>query len=395
MQVPLLDLKEQLKPLRDEIVAEVTKLIDSTGYILGPKVEEFEASIAGYCQTKYAVGVSSGTDALLAVLMSLGVGPGDYVLTTPYTFIATFGCIKRLGASPVFVDIDPESYNIDPLKIARFFEEEKVLAAKVKAIIPVHLYGQCADMDKILAIARQYGVAVVEDAAQAIGAVYPSREDGEVVWKRAGSMGDAGCFSFFPSKNLGGIGDGGMIVLSDSYLDRDIKIIRVHGGAPKYHHAVIGGNFRLDPIQAVALQVKLPHLPSWHKARRQNASIYDRLFKESGLVDSGLVRLPVAVYAKQAENFAGDLDYHIYNQYVIRVEQRDKLKEHLAKADVGSEIYYPIPLHKQGCMSSDYQGLLIPEAEKASSETLALPIYPELTSDMLHYVVEKIADFYK
>jgi dTDP-4-amino-4,6-dideoxygalactose transaminase len=394
MFVPLLDLKEQLKPLRDDIVAEVTKLIDSTGYIMGEKVTELERDVSSYCQTRHGIGVSSGTDALLAALMGLGIGPGDFVLTTPYTFIATLGCILRLGARPIFVDIDPVSFNIDPDRIEEVFENEPTIAKKIKAILPVHLYGQCADMPRILALAERYNVSVVEDAAQAIGAACPFQADGDLVWKRAGNIGDAGCFSFFPSKNLGGIGDGGMIVLNDDQLAEKIRVIRVHGGAPKYHHAVVGGNFRLDPIQAAALLVKLPHLGDWHKARRRNAAIYSRLFEDAGLVASGKVKLPVALYADIAAKDAGAPDYHIYNQYIIRAENRDDLKEHLQQNGVGCEIYYPIPLHKQECMTATYNNLSMPEADKAASETLALPIYPELNKEMLQYVVEQIAAFY-
>ncbi len=394
MRVPLLDLREQLKPLRDEIVREVTEVIDSTSYVMGDKVEAFERDVSAYCQTRHSIGVTSGTDALLASLMGLGIGPGDSVLTTPYTFIATLGCILRLGARPVFVDIDPVSFNIDPDKIEQFFEDEAG-AQKVKAIIPVHLYGQCADMTKIMALAKRYGVAVVEDAAQAIGASCPMEENGVLTWKRAGSMGDTGCFSFFPSKNLGGIGDGGMIVVNDDELAKKIKIIRVHGGEPKYHHAVIGGNFRLDPIQAVALKVKLPHLPDWHKARRENAKVYNRLFEQTGLVASGKIKLPVAVYADAAAQIDTTPDYHIYNQYIIRAEERDQLRDYLLKAEIGSEIYYPIPLHKQKCMEPQYNALSMPEAEKAAAETLALPIYPELTDEMLTHVVTTITEFYR
>jgi dTDP-4-amino-4,6-dideoxygalactose transaminase len=393
MRVPLLDLHEQLKPLRDDIVREVTAVIDSTSYIMGDKVEGFERDVASYCRTKHGIGVSSGTDALLVSLMGLGIGPGDIVMTTPYTFIATLGCILRLGAKPVFVDIDPVSFNIDPDKMEQYLEEQPE-AQKVKAIIPVHLYGQCADMAKIMALAERYQVAVVEDAAQAIGAMCPIEKHGVTSWKRAGSIGDAGCFSFFPSKNLGGIGDAGMVVVNDDDLAEKIKVIRVHGGAPKYYHAVVGGNFRLDPIQAAALSVKLPHLPDWHKARRENAKVYNRLFEQTGLAASGKLILPAAVFEDAAEQADGICEYHIYNQYVIRAEERDRLREYLTKAEIGSEIYYPIPLHMQKCMEPQLNHLSLPEAEKAAAETLALPIYPELTVEMLSYVVETIADFY-
>lgn len=394
MRVPLLDLHEQLKPLRDDILAGITEVLDSTGYIMGPRVEALEQEIARYCEAEQGIGVTSGTDALLAVLMALGIGPGDLVLTTPYTFVATIGCILRLGARPVFADIDPVSFNIDPVKAAEVLAHPDH-AGRIKAILPVHLFGQCADMAPLMKLAEQYGLPVVEDAAQAIGAVYPWREGETLTWRRAGAMGIAGCFSFFPSKNLGGIGDGGMITVSDKELAARIRIIRVHGGEPKYHHAVVGGNFRLDPIQAVALSVKLPHLPDWHRARRRNAEVYRTLFAETDLVGSGLVSLPLAVYADVARACGGELDYHIYNQYVIRVKKRDALKAYLQENGIGSEIYYPIPMHKQGCVTHlGLNELSYPEAERAAAETLALPIYPELTREMQQQVVKTIAEFF-
>jgi len=395
MQVPLLDLREQLRPLRDEIVERVTEVIDSTGYILGEKINLFEKEVASYCQTRHAIGVTSGTDALLATLMALGIGPGDRVLTTPYTFIATVGCILRLGAVPVFADIDSRSFNIDPDEIERIVEESGQ-AEKIKLILPVHLYGQCAAMDRILEVSRRHDIPVVEDAAQAIGAAFPMLTDGKVSWMKAGSIGNAGCFSFFPSKNLGGIGDGGMVTLQDDQLAEQIRRIRVHGGEPKYYHDIIGGNFRLDPIQAAALSVKLPHLPDWHEGRRKNASLYRQLFAQAGLVDSGSVQLPVEMYAQQAELEKTLPDHHIYNQFVVRVRNRDQLRDFLRDNQIGVEIYYPIPMHKQGCVKRLMVDLPeFPEAERASSETLALPIYPELTREMQHFVVDKISEFYK
>ena len=394
MRVPLLDLHEQLKPLRQEILAGITEVLDSTAYIMGPRVEALEKDIARYCQAEHGIGVTSGTDALLATLMALNIGPGDLVLTTPYTFVATIGCILRLGAQPLFADIDPVTFNIDPAKMATVLAHPDH-AGKIKAILPVHLFGQCADMEAIMALAAQYDLPVVEDAAQAIGAVYPWRQGETVTWRQAGSIGVAGCFSFFPSKNLGGIGDGGMITVNDAALAAKIRVIRVHGGEPKYHHAVLGGNFRLDPIQAVALGVKLPHLPAWHRARRRNADLYQRLFSEAGLLDQGLVSLPAAVYRQTAEATGGELDYHIYNQYVIRVQDRDQLRAYLQENGIGSEIYYPIPMHKQGCVTHlGMNELSLPEAERAAAETMALPIYPELTPAMLQLVVETIADYY-
>lgn len=395
MKVPLLDLKEQLGPLRDEIVEAVTGVVDSTCYILGPKVDELEEQVAAYCGGGFAIGVASGTDALLASLMALGIGPGDLVLTTPYSFFATMGCVVRLGAKPLFVDIDPVSYNMDPRKAAESLAEDSELTSRIKAILPVHLYGQCADMERIMALSRQYGIPVLEDAAQAIGASCPVTEVGETVWRRAGTMGAAGCFSFFPSKNLGAVGDGGMIITGEKELAEQIGIIRVHGGAPKYYHSVIGGNFRIDPIQAVVLSIKLPYLDGWHQARRDNADLYNKLLTEKGLAGDR-VQLPEAVYRAEAEKQQVLPDYHIYNQYVIRAERRDALKDYLLKEGIGVEIYYPVPLHKQKCLAEmGYNNISYPEAERAAAETLALPIYPELTDSMQEYVVERIAAFYE
>ena len=277
MNIPLLDLKAQLDPIHDEIMAAIAATVDSTCYIMGPQIELFEKNVADYCGTTTAIGVSSGTDALLASLMALGVGRDDLVLTTPYSFFATMGSILRLGAQPVFADIDPVTYNIDPGKVAALLADAG-LAAKIKAILPVHLFGQCAAMGPLLQMADEHHIPVVEDAAQAIGAVYPRQSDGGVQWQRAGSMGACGCFSFFPSKNLGGMGDGGMVVTNNDKLARDLKLIRVHGDISKYQHAVVGGNFRLDAMQAAILNVKLPYLPGWHAARRQNATLYNALF---------------------------------------------------------------------------------------------------------------------
>ena len=396
MRVPLLDLHGQMAPLRDEILAAVTEVIDSTQYILGPKVEQFEKNIAAYCGSRFGIGVASGTDALLAALMGLGIGPGDAVLTTPYSFFATMGCILRLGAKPVFADIDPVTYNIDPERMAEALAQDARGEKRIKAIIPVHLYGQCADMGAILALAKQYNLPVVEDAAQAIGAVYPMKSGGRTVWQRAGSMGEAGCFSFFPSKNLGGIGDGGLITCNDPELAERIRIIRVHGGAPKYHHGVVGGNFRIDPIQTVVLDIKLSRLPEWHRARRRNAATYRRLFAQSTLLESGAISLPEAVYEAEGKAAGEGNDYHIYNQFVLRARDRDGLLHHLHSHDVGAEIYYPIPLHRQGCVAGlGYEDVSFPEAERASRETLALPIFPELTGEMQECVVETIAGFYR
>ncbi len=394
MKIPLLDLKAQLDTIRDEIMAAVTATVDSSCYIMGPQIEQFEKNVAAYCRTQAAVGVSSGTDALLASLMALGVGRDDLVLTTPYTFFATMGSILRVGAQPVFVDIDPVTYNIDPDKVAALLSDSS-LAAKLKAILPVHLFGQCADMAPLLKMAADLDIPVVEDAAQAIGAVYPMKVEGALEWHKAGSMGRCGCFSFFPSKNLGGMGDGGMIVTNSEKFAADLRIIRVHGDISKYDHSVVGGNFRLDAIQAAVLNVKLQHLHKWHAARRQNATLYNALFKEAGLVEGGYVATPEAVYQEQA--VAGDdVDYHIYNQYVIRVKNRNALRDYLLEQSIGVAVYYPIPLHKQKCISGlKASRVCLPEAEKAAEETLALPIYPELTSEMQEFLVERIRAFYK
>lgn len=394
MKVPLLDLHGQLQPLREEIIAAITGVIDSTTYIMGPRVEELEREVAAYSGAAQGIGMASGTDALLAALMAIGVGPGDLVLTTPYSFFATMGCILRLGARPLFVDIDPVSFNIDPTLIEEALAADPERTARIKAIIPVHLYGQCADMAKIMPIADRYQIPVVEDAAQAIGAACPMPVGGKVVWQRAGAMGLAGCFSFFPSKNLGGVGDGGMIVCQDADFAERVRVIRVHGSAPKYHHVVVGGNFRLDPIQAVVLSIKLPHLDSWHRQRRENAERYRQLFRATGLED-GRVKLPVAVYEAASAEAGGHPDFHIYNQFVIRAEHRDELMRYLLADGVGVEVYYPIPLHRQKCLGGlGFEELAYPVSEQAAAETLALPIFPELTAAMQERVVAGIVKFY-
>ena len=390
MKVPLLDLQAQYATLENELVESVTEVLRSTRYIHGPEVVGLEEEVAAYSGAKFGVGVSSGTDALLVALMALDIGPGDQVLTTPYSFFATMGVVLRLGAKPVFADIDPVSFNINPVKMREVLSADT--GKKIKAIIPVHLYGQCADMKAIMEIAHEYDLPVIEDAAQAIGAEYPMTVDGKTQWKKAGSMGLAGCFSFFPSKNLGGIGDGGMVTCQDEALAKKIELLRNHGAYPKYYHSMVGGNFRLDAIQAAPLRVKLRHLDSWHKGRRANAQLYNRLFSESGLTASSKVVLPVAVYAEQETG--GEAMSHIYNQYIIRVKQRDALRDWLLKNDIGCEIYYPVPLHKQDCLGTNPQPPM-PEAENAAAETLALPIYPELTDEMQAYVVETVVRFFK
>jgi len=379
MKVPLLELKKQYAQIRGEVWRATEEVFESQHFILGPKVEKLEKEIADYCKSRYAVGVSSGTDALLISLMAAEVGSGDYVITTPYSFFATLGSIVRLGAIPIIVDIDPDTYNIAPEKIKEVIDSlDKENLARLKAIIPVHLYGQCADMEPIMEISREYGLIVIEDAAQAIGAEYRF-SNGEV--KRAGSMGDFGCFSFFPSKNLGAFGDGGMVTTGRQSFFERLKILRVHGGNPKYYHKVIGGNFRLDALQAAILLVKLRYLDKWSERRIENANLYRKLFQESGLDSIGL---PLEKEER-----------HVYNQFIIRVPQkRDELKAFLRDRGIGTEVYYPVPLHMQECFKYlGYKKDDFPNAAKAAKETLALPIFPELEEEQIHYVVENIKNF--
>ena len=378
MGVPLLDLKVHHEQLQQKIMVAVEQVFKSQAFILGPEVGTLEERIAAYCQTQYGVGVTSGTDALLIALMAIGIGPGDEVITTPYSFFATAGVIVRLGAKPVFVDIDPTTYNIDPAQISQ------VVTTKTKAIIPVYLYGQCADMGPIMDVAKQHKLSIIEDAAQAIGSEY---RDG----RRACSMGTIGCLSFFPSKNLGCLGDGGMAVTSDPELAERMRILRVHGSKHKYYHKLIGGNFRLDTIQAAVLNVKLDYLDGWTRKRQENAIRYGELFERSGLVHQGRVRLPVPVYRE-----SGARHYHIYNQFVLRVDRRDALVAYLKQNDIGAEIYYPVPFHLQECFG--YLGHKegdFPESERAAKETIALPIFPELTMQQQSEVVEAVRAFYR
>jgi dTDP-4-amino-4,6-dideoxygalactose transaminase len=364
MNVPLLDLKAQYASIKTEVDAAIAEVMESQHFILGPKVEECETAVAAYSGCAHGIGVSSGSDALLACLMAEDIGPGDEVITTPYTFFATAGAIARLGATPVFVDIDPSTYNMNPSLIA-----EKV-TSRTRAIMPVHLYGQMADMDQVMRVADEHRLVVIEDAAQAIGAEYKGR--------RAGSIGHYGCFSFFPSKNLGAAGDGGMIVTSDRQRAEKLTCLRSHGSRPKYYHRILGGNFRLDAIQAAIVTAKLRHLDAWTTARQRNAARYDRLFREAGLVASGAIVLPVT-----------STDRHIFNQYVIRVDNRDALQASLKASGVGTEVYYPVPMHLQECFAP--LGLrtgAFPESERAANETLALPIQPEITDEQARYVVE-------
>ncbi len=370
MKVPLLDLKAQYATIRDEIELVVREVFESQQFILGPQVKTFEESIASCCGTKHAIGCASGTDAILLALMALGVGPGDEVITTPYTFFATGGCIARLGAKQVYCDIDRDTFNIDPALI------EKLITRKTKAIVPVHLYGLVADMARINDIAARHGLPVIEDAAQAIGASSPQG--------KAGALGTMGCFSFFPSKNLGGAGDGGMVVTNDPELAEKIRIIRVHGSKPKYYHSLVGINSRLDTLQAAVLQVKLKYLDGWSRKRAENARTYTRLIEERGL--AGRVAAP-GIPAGCG---------HIFNQYVIRVQDRDRLREHLAKHEIGTEIYYPVPLHLQECFRDlGYRKGSMPESELAADTTIALPIYPELTPAMQEFIADTITEFYR
>jgi dTDP-4-amino-4,6-dideoxygalactose transaminase len=381
LNVPLLDLKAQYETIKEEIIAVTMGVYQTQRFILGPKAEELERRIARYTQSKYAVGVSSGTDALLASLMSAGIGRGDLVVTSPYTFFSTAGSIARLGAIPVFVDIEPLTYNIDPEKLEKRISimnaEER---SHLKAILPVHLFGQCADMDTILAIAKSLDIVIIEDAAQSIGADYLS-SDGSL--KRAGSMGDYGCFSFFPSKNLGCFGDGGMVTTNDEEAFQRLKIMRVHGSQPKYYHKVIGGCFRLDDLQAAILLIKLNYLDEWTEKRRQNVRIYRELFARKGI--EGL-ELPFESKGR-----------HIYNQFVIRIGQkRDELKRYLTNQGIGCEVYYPVPLHMQECFRYlDYRPEDCPVSIEAAAKTIALPVYPELRYEQIEYVVEKIDSFYR
>ncbi len=376
MQVPLLDLKAQYQTIRAEILKVTGEVFDSQYFILGPRVEGLEKEIAAYCSSKHAVGVSSGTDALLIALMAAEIGSGDAVITTPYTFFATAGSITRTGARPVFVDIDPDTYNISCEHLESVLSAmTSAESASLKAVIPVHLYGQCAAMDPILKIAAENNLVVIEDAAQAIGAEYRGR--------RAGSMGDFGCFSFFPSKNLGAFGDGGAVTTNtDEFYDK-VCTLRVHGSGPKYYHPLIGGNFRLDALQAAVICVKLKYLDDWTDARRENARKYRELFTLARLDD--VVRIP-----------AESQDRHVYNQFVISVKaKRDELRRFLNAAGIGTEVYYPLPLHLQECYSElNYKKGDFPAAEHAAGHTLALPVYPEMSDDQQAYVVEKIRVFY-
>jgi dTDP-4-amino-4,6-dideoxygalactose transaminase len=365
MRVPLLDLRAQYAPLRSELIEAVTRVCDSQQFILGPEVEALESDLAARLEVGHAITVSSGTDAILAVLMALGIGPGDEVITSTYSFFATAGCVSRVGATPVLVDIEPGTFNASPAAIAA------AITPRTRAIMPVHLFGLCADMDPILDAAGER-IPVIEDACQAIGARYRGRQ--------AGSMAAVGCFSFFPTKNLGGFGDGGLVTTNDASLAHEVRLLRNHGAEPKYIHKRIGGNFRLDALQAAVLRVKLPHLPRWTEMRRRNAQRYAALFRDAGL--EGRITLPV-----EPEGFT-----HIFNQYVIRLARRDAIREQLAAAAIGTEIYYPVPFHLQECFGAlGYAPGSFPAAEDAAATSIALPIFSELSADQQQAVVGVIA----
>jgi len=368
MKVPLLDLTAQYATIRHEIQKAINDVFESQQFILGAQVEEFERETAAYCRSPYAVGCASGSDALLLALLALGIGEGDEVIVPSFTFFATGSSVARLGATPVYVDITAPDYNINPDLIPA------AITPRTKAIMPVHLFGQCADMDRILALARRHDLPVIEDAAQAIGADYHGQ--------RAGTMGVIGCFSFFPSKNLGGAGDGGLLTTEDAQLAQKLRILRVHGMEPKYYHQLMGINSRLDALQAAVLRVKLKHLDDWTEGRRRNAMRYDTLLEEAGITD---VVPPVAHPGMR----------HIYNQYTIRAPKRDDLLSYLRTRGIGSEVYYPVPLHLQECFAYlGYREGSLPVTEEASKEVLSLPIYPELTEEMQGYIIESISSFY-
>jgi dTDP-4-amino-4,6-dideoxygalactose transaminase len=367
MKVPLLDLRAQFAPIREDVLAAIVRVCDDQRFIMGPEVDAFEREMAALIGARHAIGVSSGTDALLVALMALGIGAGDEVVTTTYSFFATAGCVVRVGARPVLVDIEPATFNLDVDAVKR------ALTSRTRAIMPVHLFGQSADMDEIMAVARAAGVPVIEDAAQAIGARYGDRG--------AGTIGTVGCFSFFPSKNLGAFGDAGLVTTEDDDLALRVRLLRTHGGEKQYYHRFVGGNFRLDAIQAAVLRVKAPHLASWTAARQRNAAAYRQLFQEAGL--AGTVALPVEAPGRT----------HIYNQFVVRVPRRDHVKRALEAAGVGTAVYYPVPFHEQECFASlGYAHGEFPNAEAAAGGSLALPIYGELTGAQQAYVVDTIRD---
>lgn len=373
--IPLLDIGAQHAPLLDDLRSAVDRVLTSGRFIMGPEVEGLEREIAELTGVPHAIGVSSGTDALLVSLMALGVGPGDEVVTTPFSFFATAGCVARLGATPVFADIEPDTFNLDPERA------REVITDKTRAILPVHLFGQPADMDPIRSLSAERDLPIIEDAAQALGA-YLVREDGTK--EPVGKLGTTACFSFFPSKNLGAAGDGGLVTAEDDALAAHLRSLRAHGAKPKYYHAHIGGNFRLDALQAAILRVKLPYLATWTEGRRRNAERYDELFRDKGIAPD-TVRTPHRA-----------MEGHVYNQYVIRVDRRDELRQHLKDQGIATEVYYPVPLHRQECFAYlGYGEGTMPEAEQASREVLALPVYPELPEGAQERIVDTIAAFYR
>jgi len=389
MDIPLLDLKAQYQSLRVEIEGKICEVMESQMFILGAEVEALERELADYSGVPFGVGVSSGSDALIISLMSLGVGPGDLVITSPFTFFATAGAIARIGAVPLFCDIDPVTYNLCPDRLEEVLEAEISAngADHIKAIMPIHLYGQCADMTRIMQIARKHELYVIEDACQAVGAEYP----GESGVRKACGLGTMGALSFFPSKNLGGAGDGGMVLTRDEDLAAKLKLLRVHGGHDRYYHDTLGGNFRLDAIQAAVLRIKLRHLDGWQRAKRENAARYDHLFEESGLTVQGRVKTPEPIYRS-----LGVKNYHIYHQYVIEVDERDKLQAFLKEQGIASAVYYPLPLHLQKCFAPlGYRMGDFPVSEEAAGKVLALPIYAELTSEQQETIVSAVSRYYK
>lgn len=394
MAVPLLDLTRQYEPIREAILREIDEVVTSQQFILGRKVEAFEAALTEHIGCGYSVGMSSGTDAQLAILMAMDLGPGDAVVTTPYTFFATAGCVHRVGAETAFVDIDPVTLNINPMKLAEYLREQcrpdgdGILRTpkgnRVRAIIPVHLFGLCCDMDAILALACEFGLTVIEDAAQAIGAEYPS-EAGTI---QAGALGDFAYFSFFPAKNLGAFGDAGLATCCTSEQADALRLMRNHGMEQRYYHHRVGGNFRIDALQAAILSAKLPHVGEWNAGRRANAAKYADAFEAAGLLE--FLTLPATPFADRVT------EHHIFHQYVLRAQRRDDLLAHLAKHGIGHGVYYPVPLHRQECFAYlGYQEGDLPEAERAAAETVALPIFPELRDSEIAEVVEVISAFYR